>query len=190
MSRGTTSSVGVCGSRDDGDVTEQVDIDVASREDLAEIVAIRNAVAATSIASFDTRPASVADQLPWFDRTVSTGPYRILVARRAGRVLGYASSGRYREHEAFVRTVEVGIGLHADSRGQGIGSRLYRVLFDYLAGQPVHVAVAGIALPNDASVALHRRFGFREVGVFHEYAIKNGQYLSSLWLEKVFTEPA
>jgi phosphinothricin acetyltransferase len=137
MSRGTTSSVGVCGSRDDGDVTEQVDIDVASREDLAEIVAIRNAVAATSIASFDTRPASVADQLPWFDRTVSTGPYRILVARRAGRVLGYASSGRYREHEAFVRTVEVGIGLHADSRGQGIGSRLYRVLFDYLAGQPV-----------------------------------------------------
>lgn len=169
-------------------MTEQVDVEVATREDLAEIVAIRNAVAATSIASFDTRPTTVADQLPWFDRTVSTDPYRILVARRAGRVLGYASSGRYREHEAFARTVEVGIALHADSRGQGIGSRLYRVLFDYLTSQPVHVAVAGIAIPNDASVALHRRFGFREVGVFHEYAIKNGQYLSSLWLEKPFTE--
>lgn len=131
-------------------MTAQVDIEVATREDLAEIVAI----AATSIASFDTRPTTVADQLPWFDRTVSTGPYRILVARRAGRILGYASSDRYREHEAFAHTVAVSIGLHADSRGQGIGSQVYRALFDFLTSQPVHVAVAGIAIPNDASVAL------------------------------------
>lgn len=174
---------------DDRDVTEQLDIDVATQEDLVQIVAIRNAVAATSTASFDTRPTTVADQMPWFDRT-SADPYRLLVARRAGRILGYASCGRYREHEAFARTVEVSVGLHADSRGQGIGSELYRALFDYLASQPVHVAVAGIAIPNDASIALHRKFGFRDVGVFHEYAIKNGQYLSSLWLEKLLTEPA
>jgi phosphinothricin acetyltransferase len=157
-------------------MTEHLDIEVASREDLAEIV--------------DTRPTTVADQQSWFDQTVSTDPYRILVARRAGQVLGYASSGRYRDHEAFVHTVEVSIGLHADSRGLGIGSQLYHVLFDYLTTQTVHVAVAGIAIPNDASVALHRKFGFREVGVFQEYAIKNGQYLSSLWLQKLLTEPA
>jgi hypothetical protein len=77
--------VPVCASGDHGDMTDQVDIEVATREDLAEIVAIRNAVAATSIASFDTRPTTVADQLPWFDRTVSTDPYRILVARRCRR---------------------------------------------------------------------------------------------------------
>ncbi|EEX92101.1 phosphinothricin N-acetyltransferase [Vibrio orientalis CIP 102891 = ATCC 33934] len=44
--------------------------------------------------------------------------------------------------------------------------------------------LSGIALPNDASVALHKRFGFREIGVFNEYAKKNGQYISSVWLEK------
>jgi phosphinothricin acetyltransferase len=45
------------------------------------------------------------------------------------------------------------------------------------------VALAGIALPNDASVALHRKFGFTEVGVFEEYAIKNGTYVSSVWMQ-------
>jgi len=48
------------------------------------------------------------------------------------------------------------------------------------------VALAGIALPNDASVALHRKFGFTDVGVFHEYAIKNGEYVDSLWMERRF----
>jgi len=49
----------------------------------------------------------------------------------------------------------------------------------------VHVALAGIALPNDASVALHRNFGFTEVGTFREYAIKNGQYISSVWMQRL-----
>jgi phosphinothricin acetyltransferase len=40
-------------------------------------------------------------------------------------------------------------------------------------------------MPNDASVALHRKFGFTEVGTFREYAIKNGRYLSSLWMERL-----
>jgi predicted GNAT superfamily acetyltransferase len=63
---------------------------------------------------------------------------------------------------------------------------LYRALFDSLAPEPsVHVALAGIALPNDASVALHRNFGFTEVGTFREYAIKNGQYISSVWMQRL-----
>jgi phosphinothricin acetyltransferase len=48
----------------------------------------------------------------------------------------------------------------------------------------VHVALAGIVLPNDASVALHSKFGFTEVGTFHGYGIKNGRYLSSVWMER------
>jgi hypothetical protein len=54
------------------------------------------------------------------------------------------------------------------------------------AGEPVHVALEGIVLPNDASVALHRKLGFTEVGTFREYAVKNGQYLSSVWMERRF----
>jgi len=50
--------------------------------------------------------------------------------------------------------------------------------------ETVHLAVAGIALPNDASVALHRKFGFSDVGIFDEYAMKHGAYISSLWMQR------
>jgi phosphinothricin acetyltransferase len=69
-------------------------------------------------------------------------------------------------------------------RAKGIGSALYHVLLDSLRSEDIHVAVAGIALPNDASVALHRKFGFTEVGIFEEYAIKRGAYVSSLWMQR------
>lgn len=100
-------------------------------------------------------------------------------------MIGYAASQRYRDHDAFRETVEVSVALYAGYRGQGVGSALYRALFNRLAGEPVHVAVAGVAVPNDASVALHRKFGFIEVGTFREYALKNGRYISSLWMQRL-----
>jgi phosphinothricin acetyltransferase len=163
----------------------QVEIARAIADDLAGIVGIYNYTAAHSIANFDTRPVTVAERRGWFEQFSSTGPYRLLVARRGELVLGYASSQRYREHEAFRETVEVSVAIDATCRHQGVGSSLYRALFDGLADEPVHVALAGIALPNDASVALHRKFGFTEVGTFREYAVKDGQYLSSIWMQRL-----
>lgn len=164
----------------------QVKITTATVDDLPAIVGILNYTAANSIARFETRPVSVAERRDWFGQFSATGPYRLLVARRGDQVLGYACSQRYRDHEAFRETVEVSIALDVSSRGQGVGSALYRALFDGLAVEPsVHVALAGIALPNDASVALHRKFGFTEVGTFREYAIKNGQYISSVWMQRL-----
>jgi phosphinothricin acetyltransferase len=161
-------------------------ITAATEDDLPAIVSILNYSAANSIAHFDTRPASVAERRDWFGRFSATGPYRLVVARRGDQVLGYACSQRYRDHEAFRETVEVSIALDVSSRGQGTGTALYRALFASLAPEPsVHVALAGIALPNDASVALHRKFGFTEVGTFREYAIKNGQYISSVWMQRL-----
>ena len=145
----------------------------ATEEDLPAIVGILNYTAANSIARFETQPVSVAERRDWFGQFCATGPYRLLVAWGGDQVLGYACSQRYRDLEAFRETVEVSIALDVSSRGQGVGTALYHALFDSLAVEPsVHVALAGIALPNDASVALHRKFGFTEVGTFREYAIK------------------
>jgi phosphinothricin acetyltransferase len=164
----------------------QVKITGVTEDDLLAIVGILNYTAASSIARFETRPVSVAELRDWFGQFSATGPYRLLVARGGDQVLGYACSQRYRDHEAFRETVEVSIALDVSSRGQGVGTALYRALFHSLALEPsVHVALAGIALPNDASVALHRKFGFTEVGTFREYAIKNGQYISSVWMQRV-----
>jgi phosphinothricin acetyltransferase len=162
-----------------------VEIGPGTDDDLPAIVAILNYTIANSDATFTSEPATLAGRRDWFERFAPAGPYRLLVARRGHQVLGYAASQPYRQHEGFRETVEVSIALDASSRGQGVGTALYRRLFECLASEPVHVALAGIVLPNDASVALHRKFGFSEVGVFHEYGIKNGRYLSSLWMERL-----
>ena len=163
----------------------QVKITAGAEDDLVAIVGILNYAAANSIARFETQPVSVAERRDWFGQFSATGPYRLVVARDGDQVRGYACSQRYRDLEAFRETVEVSIALDAGSRGQGVGTALYRALFDRLDLEPsVHVALAGIALPNDASLALHRKFGFAEVGTFREYAIKNGQYISSVWMQR------
>ena len=74
--------------------------------------------------------------------------------------------------------------IDPEVRATGVGSALYGALFEALRAQDLHLAVAGIALPNDASVALHRKFGFTDVGVFDEYATKHGAYISSLWMQR------
>jgi len=155
----------------------------ATRSDLPELVRIYNHYVENSYATFDTQRVTVEGRIGWFERFSEVGPHRLVVASEEDRVVGCASSGPYRDHPAFARTVEVGIYLHPELRSQGIGSALYGALLDQLRFQDVHVALAGIALPNDASVALHRRFGFKEVGVFEEYAFKNGNYISSVWMQ-------
>ncbi|WP_308207997.1 GNAT family N-acetyltransferase [Actinomadura madurae] len=165
--------------------TKPAEIGPATVDDLPQIVEILNYTAAHSVANLVSEPTSVEERRAWFSQFSSAGPYRLLVARREGQVLGFAASQRYRELDAFRETVEVSISLRAECRGQGIGTALYRALFDSVDHEPVHVLLAGIALPNDASVALHRKFGFTEIGVFREYAVKNGQYISSLWMQRV-----
>ena len=162
-----------------------VQIGPGTEGDLPAIVAILNYTIANSDATFTSEPVTVAERRDWFERFSPAGPHRLLVARRGNQVLGYAASQPYRDHEGFRETVEVSIALDVSSRGQGIGTALYRTLFECLASEPVHAALAGIVLPNDASVALHRKSGFIEIGTFHEYGIKNGRYLSSLWMERL-----
>jgi phosphinothricin acetyltransferase len=163
----------------------EVRITAGTEDDLPAIVAILNYTAANSMARFETQPVTVAERRGWFGQFGAAGPYRLVVARDGDRFLGYACSQVYRDRDAFRETVEVSIALDGDSRGQGVGTALYGALFESLDADPsVHTALAGIALPNDASVALHRKFGFTEIGVFREYAVKDGQYISSIWMQR------
>lgn len=156
----------------------------ARRDDLEELVGIYNHYVERSHATFDAEPATVEGRLAWFQTFSDTGPHRLVVGAKGAQILGFASSSPYRTRPAFSRTVELSVYVHPHARGQGVGAALYSTLIDALQSEDVHLAVAGIALPNDASVALHLRFGFTEVGVFDEYATKGGAYISSLWLQR------
>jgi phosphinothricin acetyltransferase len=152
--------------------------------DLDPIVSIYNHYVVNSIAIFDETPSSIEDRLSWFRTFDVTGPYRLLVAEGDNEILGYACSSPYRNHLSFTETVEFGISLSPESRGRGLGTTLYTRLIEDLRSEQLHRAVAGIALPNEASVRLHRRLGFRDVGVFDEYAKKWDRYISSVWMQR------
>jgi phosphinothricin acetyltransferase len=87
---------------------------------------------------------------------------------------------------AYDTSVEVTIYLAPDAGGCGVGTRLYKALFEALADEDLHRAYAGIAQPerNEASVRLHERFGFRHVGTYREVGRKFGRYWDVAWYEK------
>ena len=159
-------------------------IDPADASDADALLALRNHYIAHSIATFDEAPLTLAAVQEWLAGFGSTGPHRLLVARDGARLLGLCSSQAYRAHPAFARTIETSIYVAPEAAGSGVGSALYERLFAALAGEGLHRAVVGIALPNEASIRLHARFGFRLVGVFDEYAHKHGRAISSQWMQR------
>jgi phosphinothricin acetyltransferase len=88
----------------------------------------------------------------------------------------------FRTHE--ITSVETSVYLAPDAIGQGIGGRLYDTLLAELVDSEAHHVVAAVALPNDASVALHLSRQFTVVGTFTDYAIKRGRRVSSTWFER------
>jgi phosphinothricin acetyltransferase len=155
-------------------------------DDLCALTDIYNHYVVTSPTTFDIRARSIEETREWFTHYAVTGRYRLLVTveREGGAVLGYATSSRFRDRPAYATSVETSVYVHPRSRGHGVGSALYRALFDQLRGEDVHRAFAGIAVPNDPSVALHERFGFRVVGTYTEVGRKFGRYWDVLWMEK------
>ena len=145
---------------------------------------LRNYYVANSFATFDEQPLSQAFIESWVSSFNPSSPHQLFIAEASGRLLGFASSQTYRAHPAFAQTVETSVYVDPNAGRRGVGSALYARLFEALQGHKLHRAVVGIALPNEASVRLHEKFGYTKVGVFSEYASKNGKYISSQWMER------
>ena len=165
-----------------------VEIRYAKPEDLQALTDIYNFYVENSMAVFDIKPQSLEQRSAWFKKYDIKGPYRLLVATENGQIIGCACTSRYRDHTAFDQTAEVSIYLSPEQRAKGIGTLPYQKLFEEVRDENIHLLVSGIALPNVGSVNLHKKFGFTEVGIFQEYAVKNGQYISSIWMQKIIED--
>lgn len=153
--------------------------------DLPAMTALYNRFVETTIVNFDVGPFTVDGRQAWFRQFADAGRHQVFVAEIEGAFAGYAASMRHKEKRAYETTVETTIYVGPEFARRGVGRALYAALFEALREEDVRSAVAGIALPNDASIALHRSFGFERVGVFREVGRKFGRYHDVLWMERL-----
>lgn len=153
-------------------------------EDLGALTRIYNHFVENTHITFDLEPYAVDSRREWFSHYAETGRHRLLVAEVAGDVVGYATSGRFRDKAAYNPSVETTVYCAPEAVGAGVGSALYTALFEALKTEDVHQAYAGVALPNETSLAFHHRFGFTEIGTFHEVGRKFDKWWDVTWLER------
>lgn len=110
--------------------------------------------------------------------------YPWLVATDAGRVAGYAYAGRFAPRAAYAWSVEVSVYVADTARKRGVGRGLYTTLLAILGAQGYRRALAGIALPNRASVGLHEAVGFSMVGVYDAIGWKLGEWHDVGWWQR------
>ncbi|NUS10725.1 MAG: N-acetyltransferase [Streptomyces sp.] len=167
---------------------ERTDIQVRAgvEGDLAALTDIYNHYVRETPITFDIVPITPDERRPWLLSHPEDGPHRLLVAQPAegGPIVGYATSSPFRPKAAYATSVETSIYLAPGAGGRGVGTMLYAALFDALAGEDVHRAYAGVTVPNEASIRIHERFGFRQIGLYQEVGRKFGAYHDVAWLEK------
>jgi phosphinothricin acetyltransferase len=153
-----------------------VTVRAATRDDLPQLTGIYNHYVADTATTFDVEPFTVEQRTEWFERYSTEGRHRLLVARMDGAVAGYASSSRFHARAAYDTTVEMTVLCAPEAVGLRLGQRLYTSMFEELSREDIHLAVALITLPNDASCALHERFRFTRAGTLPEAGRKFGRY--------------
>jgi L-amino acid N-acyltransferase YncA len=112
--------------------------------------------------------------------------YPFLVWEENGQVIGYAYATEWKVRAAYRNSVEVTIYLKNGNSGKGIGKQLYDELFRQIKQNKdlnIHAIIGGIALPNEASVALHEKFGFQKVAHFKEVGYKFQQWVDVAYWE-------
>ncbi|MCP9292556.1 arsinothricin resistance N-acetyltransferase ArsN1 family B [Gracilimonas sediminicola] len=107
-----------------------------------------------------------------------------LVAEYQNEIAGYAYATKWKERSAYRHSVEISVYVDHNRHGNGWGTKLYQALFTELQKKDIHLAIAGITLPNDASIALHEKFGMEKVAHFKEIGFKFGQWLDVGYWQK------
>ena len=160
-------------------------------DDLAEVVAIYNHYVAHTAVTFETSIVRPENRTAWLREHLGGGPHRLIVAEdRSGRVVGWATTSPFRPRAAYATTVEASVYCQPSRVGRGVGSSLYGSLFRSIEAEDLERIVAGMTLPNPASLALHKKFGFRPVGIFTRVGRKLGRYWDVAWFERPLRLPA
>ena len=163
-------------------MNQDVSVRPATEDDLPAILAIYNDAVINTTAIWNDTPVDLENRRQWFAGRMAKN-YPVLVAERAGEVIGYASYGDWRAFEGFRHTMEHSVYVRSDRKGGGTGTALMQALIEEAQARAVHVLIACIEAGNAASIGLHEKLGFRLVGCFGEVGQKFGRWLDLTCME-------
>ena len=144
-------------------------------EDSNEICDIYNYYVQHSIITFEEEPVPESEMKSRIEQTTKTLPW--LVFEDSQKIMGYAYASEWKSRCAYKHSVESTVYLKNGASGNGIGSLLYQELMNQLKAKNIHAAIGGIALPNNASIALHEKLRFEKVAQFREVGYKFDQWI-------------
>jgi phosphinothricin acetyltransferase len=155
---------------------EELSLRPAVSADAPSIARLYNHYIVNTIATFEEEPVSgevMAGRLA--ETREASLPW--IVAEQEGDLVGYAYASRWKVRRAYRFSVETTVYLDQGCAGHGIGSAVYLELLTQLRALGMHIAIGGIALPNDASVALHEKLGFEPIGTLRQVGYKQGRWV-------------
>jgi phosphinothricin acetyltransferase len=165
-----------------------MNIRLAAERDVPAINAIQNHYITTTHIHFATTPLTDAEALSDWRAAAESHP--CLVATDDRGVIGFARSSPWKSRCAYAWSVETSVYLRPDACGRGLGRALYERLFPILRAQGYRTAIAGVALPNAASVRLHEAVGMKHAGTFDRVGYKLGQWWSVGYWQMDLADPA
>ena len=142
----------------------------ATVEDVPGMLEIYRPIVTDTPVSFELEPPTLEEFTERFSRITESDPW--LVAVQDGSIAGYAYASEWRARPAYVATRETTVFVHHDHQRKGIARLLMTELLTRLTAAGAHVVVAGVTLPNGASVSLHEGLGFEHVGTYSEVGRK------------------
>lgn len=151
-------------------------IRVATIEDAEQISEIYNHFILTSTITFEEEPVAVAEMARRVAE-IQGGSLPWLVSTRDRRLTGFAYASKWKTRAAYRFSTEVTVYVRAGHGNSGTGSRLYAQLFVALKAAGAHAVIGGVALPNEASLRLHKKFGFEQVAHFKEVGFKFNRWI-------------
>jgi L-amino acid N-acyltransferase YncA len=152
----------------------------ATEHDAAPCAAIYAPYVTDSCVSFELEPPSAAEMAA---RIASAHDW-VVLEDDGGRVVGYAYAGMFAPRAAYRWACEVSVYLERGFERRGGGRMLYETLLPRLAARGFRMAIAGMTLPNDASVGLHRALGFEPVGTYRRIGYKHGAWHDVAWTQR------
>jgi L-amino acid N-acyltransferase YncA len=157
----------------------------ATFDDAAAIAEIYNQGIEDRVATYETKRRSPEDQRAWLQTIAAR--YPAVVAQINGKIIGWAGAGAYRDRECYRGIGEFSMYVHRDWRGRGVGNLLLANLIREAERLGLWKLVSRIFPFNEASRALCRKHGFREVGVYEKHARLDGEWLDVVIVERLIS---